>query len=484
MEVKDRNPKESFGVRVTTNFFWLFVSEAISKGLTFIGTLYLARVLGAEGFGLFSLSLSVAIYLWIIADLGVSLYGLREVAKDQARVQEYLQVLNSMRIFTALVLFLMLGIAILFIPMSPVTKKVIMAGSLYVIAYALSSDWLLRGIERIKYVAFGNMLLACTFLFGIFFFVHQAHDVVIAAFFYSIAHFCASITLLVILKKKFNIRFKLIFSWSLWKDHLKESWYFATTFALGYVIAPLIIILLGILKESESVGLFSAPHRIIMLILGFLGIINFSFYPVLADYYVHSPESFLKIQSIFQKVMITLGLPIGIGGFILSKDIIYFLLGSEYTPSIRVFNILIWLVPLSFIRISYGCSLLAAGFQRLYMIALGISSAAGVALCVPLIQIWGIIGASIVFITQQCIFLILVVWMFKKHIQPLPFLSNYYTKVLGINIVMGIAVYCINIDIFGKIALGVVLYCFLAFFLKLITREQLIKIYVSLTNRK
>lgn len=483
MEVKDRNQIESFSLRISSNFFWLFVSEVVSKGLIFIGTLYLARVLGPGGFGLYSLSLSVAIYLWFVADLGISLYGAREVAKDRARVQEFFQLLNSMRIFTALALFLMLAIIIFFIPISLVTKKVIIAGSLYVIAYAFSSDWLLCGIERIQYIVLGKMLLACTFLFGIFFFVHHPHDVVMAAFFYSIAHFCGSATLLVVLKKKLNINFKPTFSWSLWKNHLKESWHFIALSTLGYIIAPLIIILLGVLRTSESIGFFSAPHRIIMLILGFMGIFSLSFYPVLADYYVHLPKTFLRIQDIFQKVMITLGLPIGIAGFILSKDIIYFLLGSEYETSIGIFNILIWLVPLNFIRVSYSCTLLATGFQSLYLMSLGISFVAGIALCVPLISIWGIIGASIALLFQNCILLILVVWMFQKNFRPLSFLDSFFIKALGINIVMGMAVYCIKINIFGKIALGIVLYCFLVFFIKLITREQLVRVYISLKNK-
>jgi len=474
----------SLDSRLTSNFFWLFLSEVFSKGLIFIGTIYLARVLGAASFGLYSLSLSIAICVWFIADLGVSLYGAREVAKNRGKAQEFLQILNSMRFFAALILFLVLCVVIFPISIPSMTKKVIVVGALYVIAYALSSDWLLRGIEQIQYVTFGNAVLSSTFLVSVLFFVHQSQDATIAVFLHSLSYFFASSALLLVLKRKFNIRFKFKLSWNEFKIHLKELWYFAFTFALGSAIAPLVIILLGILSGQESVGFFSAPHRIIMLILGFMGIFSFSFYPILADQFVHDSESFLRTQAIFQKVMLIVGIPIGVGGFILSKGIIHLLLGNRYTPSVGVFNILVWLIPLSFMSVTYSATLLATKFQRLYLIAIGISCAVAVILSVLLIPSFGIIGAAIVLLCQKCIILILVIWMFQQHIHRFTFFDGYFIKVLGASIVMGVVIWVAKINIFGKIFVGIGLYSLILFLLKVITKEQLIRCYSLLANMR
>ncbi len=482
--MNSNDSRHLLGARLISNFYWLFVSEIIFKGLIFLVTLYLARVLKATSFGLYSLSLAIATHIWFVADLGVSLYGAREVAKNRKKTQEILQALNSMRLLIALFLFLLLGLVVFYIPMPPITKKVIIAGSFYIIGYALSSDWLLRGMEQIRYVAFGNIVLSCTFLLAILFFVHQPQDVIRAALFRSISFFCASGTLLLVLKRRFNISFRLAFSWTPWKGHLKESWYFALICAVGSVIAPLTIILLGVLHNPESVGFFSAPYRIIILILGFMGVFILSFYPVLADQFVHIHESFLRTHAIFRKVMLVVGIPIGVAGFVLSKDIIHLLLGNEYGPSVEVFNILVWLIPLSFIKVTYSSTLLATGFQRLHLIAMGISCVITMALCSLLIPFWGTIGAAVVLLCQQGITSILMVRMFKRHLYRFTFFDVYFTKVLGASIIMGAIIWCAKVNMFGKIFIGITSYALLILFLKLITREQLVSLYSLLRDIK
>jgi O-antigen/teichoic acid export membrane protein len=476
------NSRHLVSTRLISNFSWLLVSEIIFKGLIFLTTVYLARVLGAASFGLYSLSLAIAAYIWLVADLGVSLYGAREVAKNRKKAQELLQTLNSMRILIALPLFLLLAVVVLFSPLPLITKKIIIAGCLYTIGYALSSDWLLRGMEQIRYVAFGNSVLSCTFLLSVLFFVRQPQDAFVAAFLRSISFFFASGALLLVLKRKFNMTFKPRLSLTQWKVHLKESWYFALTSVVGSVTAPLIIILIGVLYSSESVGFFTAPYRIIMLILGFMGIFTLSFYPVLADQFVHTLESFLRTHAVYRKIMLVVGIPLGVGGFVLSRNIIHLLFGDGYGPSVEVFNILIWLIPFGFIQVTYSSTLLATGFQRLYLIAMGISCVIAVVLCSLLIPFWGIIGAAVALLCQQIITSILVVRMFQQQSHRFTFFDCYFIKVLTASIIMGAIIWSARINVFGRVLIGITSYGLLALLLKLVTREQILSFYSSLKN--
>ena len=54
--------------RAGKNIFWLFISEVCMRGIMFVAILYLARTLGASGFGLYSLGVTTGIVLWGIAD--------------------------------------------------------------------------------------------------------------------------------------------------------------------------------------------------------------------------------------------------------------------------------------------------------------------------------------------------------------------------------------------------------------------------------
>ena len=60
--------------RVISNFIWLLLSDVFSGGTIFLGNLYIARVVKAVEFGIFSFALAVSEYMWIAADLGITLY--------------------------------------------------------------------------------------------------------------------------------------------------------------------------------------------------------------------------------------------------------------------------------------------------------------------------------------------------------------------------------------------------------------------------
>jgi len=59
--------------RVASNFGWLIVSQAVGKGIFFITNIYLARTLGVEHFGLFTLAQTITFYLWLAVDLGTGI---------------------------------------------------------------------------------------------------------------------------------------------------------------------------------------------------------------------------------------------------------------------------------------------------------------------------------------------------------------------------------------------------------------------------
>lgn len=164
----------SISKRVFNNLFWLFLSKVSSKGLIFLGTIYLARVLGKARFGLFSLSMAVGIYFWTIVDMGVMGYGTREIARDKEKTAELYSLLNSLRFILAIGLFFIFCIALYFIEMPLEKKLILMAGGFYVVSHSLLPDWVLRGLEKMQYIALGNIVTALFFLAGIYIFAKDS----------------------------------------------------------------------------------------------------------------------------------------------------------------------------------------------------------------------------------------------------------------------------------------------------------------------
>lgn len=469
--------------RVTSNFIWLLLSDVFSGGAIFLGNLYIARVLKTAEFGIFSFALAVSNYMWIAVDLGITLYGTREVAKKPDEAEEILSVLNSMRFFTSIVVFSLLFLALTMAHVPPHRESVLLAAGFYVIAYALSPDWLFRGSETMKYLAIGDIITGSFFLSSILFLVRGPENTTWAAFLWSFSTLVGSIGTLYLLWKKLDIRFFFTFSLSKWKGHIRESVYFALIASLmrGYAYIP--ILLLGFLSTPDQVGIFSAPHRFVYMLNRFNFVFPRAFYPVLASL-VGDIKAFKEANYSLQKIMMAIGLPIGVGGTILARDIIHLLYGSSYIGSTDVFKVLIWVVPIGFVRSSYSNPLLALGLQRLNALATGLSVFITVILNIVLIPIYGIYGAAIACVACEVMILFFMTLIFSKRVYRSIPLDAYFFKIFIACVLMGVVIGIVNVNVVVKVILGALSYGVLAIALGITDRKAILGFYSTVVNKR
>jgi O-antigen/teichoic acid export membrane protein len=92
--------------------------------------------------------------------------------------------------------------------------------------------------------------------------------------------------------------------------------------------------------------------------------------------------------------MLAIGAPVALIGTRLAIPIMIIVFGPHYRDSAGIFALLVWMLPLYFVRYVYGTTLLATGFQRLHTIAS--ASAALIALIggAPLVRHFGGAGAA------------------------------------------------------------------------------------------
>ncbi|MCG8372929.1 MAG: oligosaccharide flippase family protein [Balneolales bacterium] len=117
------------------------MGDILGRGLAFITSVYLARTLGAEGFGLITIALSFLGYVAFFGDFGLHHIGIRETAKLKEK-----QGFNTTEIFIARIIlgFLAFGIGFTIIPFlkfSDVQVQLI-KGFIYALgAYAFLLEW-------------------------------------------------------------------------------------------------------------------------------------------------------------------------------------------------------------------------------------------------------------------------------------------------------------------------------------------------------
>lgn len=468
-------PKMSIVNRGFNNIFWISVSEISSKGLIFLGTIYLARILGKAGFGLFSLALTIGVYLWTIADLGVAGYGVREVAKNREKTAELYSLLNSLRFVLSLCLFLIFSGALYIIDMPIEKKLILLSGGVYPVTTTLSSDWVFRGLEKMQYIVVGSLTASLFYLGNIFLFVKGYSDTATAVLLYSNSFLAGSLISMILLRRKLKMPFSFLVSFKDWRFHIKESFYFAMNRVFNNVSSFVPILFMGMWSTAEELGVFSAPHRLTTTITFAGGLVISALYPTLSNLYVTDRDAFKKTHTGFQKLIIVIAVPVCIIATILSKDIIMFIFGSLYVKSIGIFNVLIWLSLLVTIRHSFGNALLSAGFHRFNMIATGTGAVIVLLVSIVLIPKYSGYGAAFALICGEIFILILMIGLFREKVYRSVFLKTYLVKILLASMLMGLLIIGLNFSMAWRILIGVLAYGFMLLTMGIVSKETFSK---------
>ena len=75
-------------ITVVRNFLALGSGEALGRVIAFVAHVYLARAMGAEGYGLVAFAIGVTLYLSKLADFAIEAVGTSEVAKNRHAIPE------------------------------------------------------------------------------------------------------------------------------------------------------------------------------------------------------------------------------------------------------------------------------------------------------------------------------------------------------------------------------------------------------------
>ncbi len=361
--------KNSILARVVSNFSWSVVSEATGKGVFFFTNVYLARTLGVSNYGLFTLAQTITYYFWLAVDLGTNMYGIREIAKNKERAAEIVNPLLTLRITAGIIVFSLYTLLSFLFDITTLQKFTFIGCGFYLLTYSFYPDWIFKGIEKFKYIAFGSFISSIIFLVGVFLFVKGNQDVIKASFIWSLSYFWGSLSLIYFLLKKMRIIYRPCFNIKIWILHIRESIFFTISGTLMVIYQYLPLILLGTFYTSYEVGIFSASYKVITMACSAGFLIPIAFYPVFSELYEKDKIKFKNNHKNFQRIMLTLGVLFGCVGTFFGYNIIKLLFGYQYIESVKVFRILIWVVPLYFLRYTYGTVLLATGFQKWHNLA-------------------------------------------------------------------------------------------------------------------
>ena len=416
--------------KILQNIFSLTVAEIATKGITFFLYFYLARILSVEGYGIMSNVAAIIGYLVVIVALGLREIGIRSTAGKPELVQKYFSNITSIKLFLAVIAFLVLCVYIYVNDFSYLVVISFIFGSIQLFAYAIQTEWIFIANERIHILAVRQILVSAITLLGVLLFVKSINDLPLYFFIFSISLLINNFWLI----KFANIVVKLECDIKFIKSLLKQSLPLGLADILTAIICSFGIVYLSQTSTNEQTGLFSAAFKLITL----------SITPALILYNTYTSKisqsetnfSKINISQKYSTFVFAVGAIIAAVFFVFADFNLYITFGKEFLPATNLLKILS-LYSLGF-YISYSALPLLKywKYEKKILVAYLIATLIVVALTIILSNFYNSTGTAIASTIGELSFsIILIIFLFKVlHkvfiLKIFPFLAGAFSITL------------------------------------------------------
>lgn len=357
---------------VVKNSIWLFVLQIANMVLPFLTIPYVTRVLGAAGYGEYSIAYNWMTYFQVFVEYGFALGGARQIAISDS-VEEDNK--NFSEIITSrFCLFILSVITINVICLITGTDKSeycnVMILMLVVFSIVFQANWIFQGKQQMKFITIVNVIGRVISVILILVFVKSSHHAKLYCFFYSVTFLFSSLIGLLIAMKRFHLKYKIAPMRNV-VSAIKENFPLFASAAISRLFGNVGITILGVFVTDEVVGGYSAVYKIPYIMTLFYSPIGQALYPYISKRYKTDE---LNARKLLKRIAICVfGAFVLCGLIIISfKDfIVGGFLGEEYTAYSTLIIFLIPQMLFGIINNFLGVqTLVAYGMQRIYAICI------------------------------------------------------------------------------------------------------------------
>jgi PST family polysaccharide transporter len=341
-------------------------------------TVYLARVLSPEGFGMISIGFAVLGQLSLVASPGISLLEMRHAAAPAGGTPERVGGVLTLRAILAVVLcsatWLVVRLTLAPGSSGPVTLLYVTA----LLPMALSLEWFFQGKEQIGLVSASRITTYLAYGGAVLLLVRAPGDVPLAAAAFVGGSWCGSLLLLGAYgmgRGSLVPQFRRSFLLGILRENLPVG--------LGMFLSQLVVnfppLILGLVVSHATVGTFGAAAKLAFLFLMVDRLFNTLFLPILTrQITTRKEEAGWLFQVTLKGVVIALSV-LAIAGVLSAPALTTLVFGGEYGASSPLLQIMMGYVLLTVVASVFVSALMAAGETGAY---LRVSLAGGITLVV------------------------------------------------------------------------------------------------------
>jgi O-antigen/teichoic acid export membrane protein len=424
----------------------LALSQVLFPLITFP---YLARTLGPEHVGIINFAESFARYFILLAAVGIPIYGVREIAKNQndinLRSKIFFEIFLINTITTLFLSFLYI-LCIIYLDKLNIEKTLFNWSFIFFILNIFYLEWYFTGMNEFKFVAIRFFIIRLLFVFTVFLFIKTKDDYIIYMKMNVFLTFLIAILNYINLKNKIKIN-KYIFQNLNLKKHIKPLFYlFLTIFSISIYLF-LDTVILGFLTDNESVGYYSSALKLNKLIISVLSAISAAMFPKLVTLYQNGEhDKFNEMVKACFTIILSLSIPCVIFISGCASEIIEILFGNNFQRAVLPLQISAPIILIVSMSTIFGFQILSAlSRDREILISALTGMISSIFLSFLLVVKYKEVGESITILITELIVCFLFIYFSKKY-----FSIHNYSEILVEQLISAIP-YLIIIFLFKQI---------------------------------
>jgi O-antigen/teichoic acid export membrane protein len=356
----------------------------------------IGRVQGPEGLGEFSFVLAFIGLFAFLPDFGLNLYLIREVAKNRDLVQSYLNKAITLVLLLSPLSYFVIYIISSQLDVDPDVKASIYLAGVYLIIGALLN--LMRAsfhaYERMEYETIIVLVERLGTFFSCLLLLWLGYGLIALI----CAHIVARLIALVLAVSGYSWKIGSFPRFSFDKEEsismLRHSMPFALNIMTTSIYVQADLILLSLWISDEASGYYRAATSLIVPLAVIAASLNSAMFPRITREFTISPKNSKRLLELSMRYLMTLGWPIALGIVVLAPAFIKLVYGADFEPSIRVLQVLAFIIPLRFINNTMGNGLTAVNRQKIRATIILTSAILNLLLNLILIPQFSYMGAS------------------------------------------------------------------------------------------
>lgn len=468
-----------FSRTVARNSAFGMAAQLAIKVLSFGFSVLIVRNLGAADFGQYAAVLAFGALFIFLADLGLSPYGVREIARLRDKPNGEAEIEALFGNLLLLRFLLALGTAVLLILSAWLTHRpvvmigAIALGTLGLVMYSIqgAADVVLAGYERLDlsagakvsyqllFVCVGAVaLVAGTGYYGLIGANLLGIAIMTAVCWRAVRH-------LKVHTRRAEPR--------VWPALLRASIPFGVigfTLGLSYKFDS---VLLNIFRSDTETGYYNAAYNLVFSMALLSNVINTAMYPSLSRQAESNPEELPAIYDRALRYLLILALPIAVGTAALADQIVPFLFKATYAPAIPALRLVIWVVPLMYCSEFLGYVVLIRGHERHAARAIVVSTSINVALNLLFVPRFGFLAAALMTVVTEAILVGQYLWMLRTELRALDWNATLLRPLLAA-LLMGVLVFLLHsLPLLLNVAIGGLVYAGLLLAFGVVGRDEL-----------